>query len=213
MRPIPTLIALLALSACADPDSGGNSPDEEVPPPQATAPTEQAEQLLDQAEVLPDSPTETRRQELAEAMEQSREQTADPEAAREERRRLRQRRESAGPWWQDSGLISDLTLDDDQRSELERAATSRRQQRVTARQQLAEVQGKLSAAVREGSSERAEALIAERQRAQDALHESDADWLRTVVTTLDEDQLARLSEQMPEVLHPGAGRGEHRSPN
>lgn len=187
MRNLSIAITMaLILTACSEPEE----PEADQTEPQANA------SPAEQSEIPPD---EARRERVREAMQAYRENRAEG-GSETEPQRERQRRLTRQNWWDDERIIAELELDEAQREALQAAADTHRGERVQARQELAGIQRELNQALSDGDSERGEALQEKRERIRRELREAGATWRESVEEVLDDDQVAALREDYPQVL-------------
>lgn len=176
----------LILTACSEPEE----PDAD----QAESPANASS--AEQREIPPD---EARRERVREAMRAYRENRAEDGSGTEPERE-RQRRLARQNWWNDETVIAELGLDKAQREALQTAADTHRGERVQARQELAGIQRELEQALSDGDSERSEALQEKRERIRGELREAGVTWRESVEEVLDDDQIAALREDYPQIL-------------
>lgn len=176
----------LILTACSEP--------EEPEADQAESPANASS--AEQREIPPD---EARRERVREAMRAYRENQAEDGSGTEPERE-RQRRLARQNWWDDETVIAELELDEGQRDTLQAAADTHRGERIQARQELAGIQRELEQALSDGDSERSEALQEKRERIRGDLREAGVTWRESVEEVLDDEQIAALREDYPQIL-------------
>lgn len=176
----------LILTACSEP--------EEPEADQAESPANASS--AEQREIPPD---EARRERVREAMRAYRENQAEDGSGTEPERE-RQRRLARQNWWDDETVIAELELDEGQREALQAAADTHRGERIQARQELAGIQRELEQALSDGDSERSEALQEKRERIRGDLREAGVTWRESVEEVLDDEQIAALREDYPQIL-------------
>ncbi|MGY6631602.1 MAG: hypothetical protein ACXIUL_11390 [Wenzhouxiangella sp.] len=200
------LLAALLLTGCQD-----TTNDTE------TAPTAPAEEAIGSPLAQPASPPRR----VADPEQVAAEQAAAPadrealrERVREERERrvaesttesrramVRQRQLLAdGQWWRDESLAASLTLDNDQTAALDRAFDSQSQQREQDARRLLVARRSLNQAL--GNQDRALALeqLDEIETARVNLARGQTAWLTQLIDILNDEQLARLASDYPQLL-------------
>lgn len=190
------LILASSLVACGDSPDPGPEPDD---PPSTAVADETQESEAGRAR------EQERRERLREAMREHREQTAteQDDRASQQRERLRARREAATDWWKDSELAGELGLSEEQLDRIGEADKRRRQERTEARQHMLESRRGLSRALAEGDRDESRTHLDARSQAREQMAAAEDEWLRTVIDTLEGDQLERLRQLRPHALESG----------
>jgi hypothetical protein len=141
------------------------------------------------------------REQMRERMRQRREELMAGREGDEIAERMRQRRAGArGNWWEDDEIRQSIELSEDQGQTLAEAHQTLDQVRINSRQSLATSQRELMQAVQAADRDTISRLLDQRQQASAALAEAEADWLRTVLDQLNDEQLQTLARQHPHLL-------------
>lgn len=110
------------------------------------------------------------------------------------------RRGRAAPWWENEAIARDLGLSEAQAGGIGEAHADLMEAARRSRQQLARAAGDLEVAAADSDRERLGDLAAARVAALDARAQAEAEWMRRVLDTLDDEQLHKLARERPELL-------------
>jgi hypothetical protein len=141
------------------------------------------------------------REEMRERMRQRREELMAGRDGDEIAERMRQRRAGGrGNWWEDEDIRQSIDLSEAQGQTLAEAHQALEEVRINSRQSLASSQRELMQAVQAADRDTIHRLLDQRQQATATLAEAEANWLRTVLDQLDDEQLQTLARQHPHLL-------------
>jgi len=204
MRLIPFyLLLVIALAACGT---------EEPPPPgpDTTEAERQAEPDVSEPEVATPDDDETteavreRRERLREEMREHRRTAAEDD--RVARSRPSTATETETDWWHDEALAADLELDEQQRIDIEEAATTHRQMHREGRRQMVELRRQLSRDLAEEDEQGQTEAREQREQLRHRLEAADRDWQAALEDILEPSQLERLEAIRPDALRPDVRR-------
>lgn len=139
-------------------------------------------------------PAVDRRQAMRERAEQFRQSGTEAESG-ESRRRARSLR-----WWENETVASNLGLSEQQATDIGQAherllGTSRE-----ARQRLAEASSAMHEALKETDRDRLGELVEQRFEALEARARAEAEWMKSLLEILSDEQMQKIAEERPELM-------------
>lgn len=195
------LLTALLLTGCQDTANDTETAEEAIGSPLAQ-PASPPRRVADPEQVAAQqAAAPADREALRERVREERERRVAESTTDSRRAMVRQRQLLAdGQWWRDEPLAASLALDNDQTAALDRAFDSGSQQREQDARRLLVARRSLNQAL--GNQDRALALeqLDEIETARVNLARGQTAWLTRLIDILNDEQLARLASDYPQLL-------------